>query len=488
MEDAIRLVLNGTPVRIADAPPTLTLLEWLRGKGLTGTKEGCAEGDCGACTVAVQRAGAGGLETRALNACIMPLAMAHGASIVTVEGIASAEGNGDPHPIQREMAARHASQCGFCTPGFVMSLWARPEDAATDRQALEDRLAGNLCRCTGYGPILDAAAVSAPETDAARDREAEAALAASLGAIGPLDMRVDGRRIIVPHDEASFADAVAEHPDARIIAGATDVGLWITKRLYDPATVIFAGEVGELKTIAVEGDALMVGAAVTHAQFARTVEEMAPPLGEMMRRFGGLQVRSAGTVGGNIANGSPIGDLPPAMIAAGATLSIGKAGSCRSMALEDYFIDYGKQARDPGEYVRSLCVPLDGLSRLTCHKVSKRFDSDISAVLAAFALWVEDGVVQKARIAFGGMAATPRRAPRAEAALIGHRYDETAVRNAQAALAEDFTPISDMRASATYRMRVAQNLLMRDFLERTEPETRTRLAGGAVARLAGRAA
>jgi len=480
-ESVIRFVVNGRATTLA-APPTLTLLEYLRGKGLTGTKEGCAEGDCGACTVAVQRPTADGrLETRALNSCIMPVAMVHGAAVRTVEGIAGADG---PHPIQREMADRHASQCGFCTPGFVMSLWARPPGAPTDRQALEDRLAGNLCRCTGYGPILAAAEASAAEADAARDAAAETALALQLGAIGPLDMVVGRHHVIVPHDEATFAEAVASYPKARIIAGATDVGLWITKTLYDPQTTIFAGGVRELTFIGIEEDRLMVGAAVTQETFARTVAGISPSLGEMMRRFGGLQVRSAGTVGGNIANGSPIGDLPPALIAAGATLSIGKAGTRRLMPLEDFFIAYGKQDLDPGEYVRGVHVPLDGLARLTCHKISKRFDSDISAAMLAVALDLEGDTVRAARIACGGMAATPRRARKAEAALTGRPFTREAIADAQAALAADFQPISDLRASAEYRMKVVQNLLLRDFLERTGSDTPTRLAGAAGAGLA----
>ena len=330
----IRFVLNGAPVGVADAAPTLTLLEWLRARGLTGTKEGCAEGDCGACTVALRTPSAGGLSTRAVNACIMPLAMAHGAEVVTVEGIC----RDGLHPVQREMAERHASQCGFCTPGIVMSLWCRAPGEGAERQATEDRLAGNLCRCTGYGPILEAAREAAAEADARADPAADAAMAERLAAVGPLDMTVDGRRVIAPRAEADFAAAVAAHPGATIVSGATDVGLWITKRLFDPPVMILAHRVEELRAIAVEDDALVVGAAVTHAEFARAVERRSAGLAELMRRFGGLQVRNAGTVGGNIANGSPIGDLPPALIAAGAVLSVARQGSRRHLPLEDYFI------------------------------------------------------------------------------------------------------------------------------------------------------
>lgn len=475
----IQMVVNGTPVTVDDAPPTLTLLEWLRSNAMTGTKEGCAEGDCGACTIALRIVKDGALVTRPVNACIMPLAMAHGAAVVTVEGISS-----PMHPVQREMATRHASQCGFCTPGFVMNLWSRPQGEPTDRQSLEDRLAGNLCRCTGYGPILDAAQNAAEDADALTDPAADAALVDTLSTIGPLRTDVDGRTVIIPTTEADLAAALGEHPDATLISGATDVGLWITKSLFDPTVAIFFHRVAALQTISEDGKHLTVGAGVRLADLHSAVAPRHPALAELLRRFGGLQVRSAGTVGGNIANGSPIGDLPPALIAAGATLSLASKTGERTLPLEDFFIAYGRQDRTRGEYVRAVHIPLEGLAHLTCHKVSKRFDSDITAVLACFALTVQDGVVTNARLAFGGMAGTPARARHAEAALTGRRYDKASIAAAATALAGDFTPMDDQRASARYRLMVAQNLLRRDFLERTEPGTATRLSGSAIDPLA----
>jgi xanthine dehydrogenase small subunit len=476
---SIDFVLNGDPVSVTGVPPTTTLLEWLRARGLTGTKEGCAEGDCGACTVALRAPDGGKLDTRAVNACIMPLPMFHGTDVVTVEGICR---NG-LHPVQREMADRHGSQCGFCTPGIVMSLWCRDAGEAADRQATEDRLAGNLCRCTGYGPILEAARAAADEADLLRDPSAEAERAAALADAPPLAYEADGRRFLAPHDEAAFADALAEHPDATILSGATDVGLWITKRLFDPETIVYTGRVADFQGIVRERDSLVVRAAATHSAFMDAVAGLSPGLAEMMRRFGGRQVRNAGTVCGNIANGSPIGDTPPALIAAGAMLELGHKRGRRTLPLEDYFVSYGRQDRHPGEYVRAVHVPVEGLRRLTCHKVSKRFDSDITAVLACIALRIEDGIVDEARIAFGGMAATPRRALHAESQLLGRPFERAEIENAAAALADDFSPITDLRASADYRLKVAQNLLRRDFIERTSPGTPTRLAGSAIARV-----
>ncbi len=339
-----------------------------------------------------------------------------------------------------------------------------------------DRLAGNLCRCTGYGPILEAAEAAAPQTD--RLRPAAAPTASHPSPVGALDYAAGGRRYIAPTTESALAEAIAAHPEATILSGATDVGLWVTKSLFDPPVIISTRNVAALATIETRGDTLVVGAGVRLEAFSRHIVE-APGLAELMRRFGGLQVRNAGTVGGNIANGSPIGDLPPALIAAGATLELGHKNGARTLPLEDFFIAYGKQDRRAGDYVRAVHVPLAGLARLTCHKVSKRFDSDITAVLGCFALDVADGLVTDARLAFGGMAATPKRAKAAEAALIGHPYDAESVARAADALTEDFTPLSDQRASAAYRMAVARNLLKRDFIERTTPGTATRLARAA---------
>ncbi|WP_226580070.1 xanthine dehydrogenase small subunit [Acuticoccus sediminis] len=464
MSATIDFTLNGAPRSVAGLPPTTTLLEYLRAAGLTGTKEGCAEGDCGTCTVAVRDA-AGTL--RAVNACIMLLPMAHGCAVTTVEGL-------EDHPIQREMADRHASQCGFCTPGFVMSLWAREPGEPADRQAITDRLAGNLCRCTGYGPIIEAAEVSAPAADALRSGETAAPARPAPG----LDYEADGRRYIAPTTEAAFAEAAASHPEATILSGATDVGLWVTKRLFDPPAIISTRSVAGLDAIEERGGTLVVGAGARLSAFARAIAGTAG-IAELMRRFGGLQVRNAGTVGGNIANGSPIGDLPPALIAAGATLELGHRDGGRTLPLEDYFIAYGRQDRRPGEYVRAVHVPLAGLARLACHKVSKRFDSDITAVLGAFALTLDGGTVRDVRLAYGGMAAIPKRAAAAEAALSGRPYTAETVAAAAEALAEDFSPISDMRASSAYRLTVARNLLKRDFIERTDPAVATRLARAA---------
>ncbi len=479
MSDAIRFLLNGAAVEVRDAAPTTTLLDWLRAeRRLTGTKEGCAEGDCGACTVAVREIGPDGrLRTLPLNACIQLLPMMHGREVVTVEALAAPDGR--LHPVQRAMAELHGSQCGFCTPGFVMSLWAGARNGAdAEPAALCDLLAGNLCRCTGYGPILAAAEAALPEGRA--DWETPDAAAAerlrALGGARHLAYEAGGRRFLAPTDLDAFAELAAEHPEATILGGATDVGLWVTKDLFDPETILWTGRVAALREIRERGGALEIGAAATYAEAEGAVAAHWPDFARMIRRIGAEQVRAAGTIGGNVANGSPIGDTPPALIAAGATVVLRHGRARRELPLEDFFLDYRKQDRRPGEFVEALRVPLpEEPGRLGCHKVSKRFEQDITAVCGCFDVAVEGGVVTAARLAYGGMAGVPKRARAAEAALVGRPWTEATVRAAMAALSDDFAPMTDQRASAEYRMTVARNLLLRHFLERAQPGAAPRL-------------
>ena len=483
MDNTIRFILNGETVEISDLPPATTLLNWLRyRRGLTGTKEGCAEGDCGACTVAVRELdGAGDLVTKPLNACIQLLPMLHGKEVVTVERLASPEGV--LHPVQAALSECHGSQCGFCTPGFVMSMWtAYHTEDKPDLARTNDLLAGNLCRCTGYGPIVQATAESYERPRAAWD-DADAGAAAGrrlaeLGADGALDYAADGRRFRAPVTLDAFAALVEAHPEATILSGATDVGLWVTKHAFDPVEVIYTGRVAGLREMREADGQLWIGAGVTYRAARARIAALYPDIGELIRRIGATQVRAAGTIGGNIANGSPIGDMPPALIAAGATLVLRKGAERREMALEEYFIDYGKQDRQPGEFVEGvrLPVPQDG-GRLRCYKLTKRFDQDITAVLGCFDVVIADGMVSAARLAYGGMAGVPKRAAHAEAALVGQPWTEITVRAAMAAVEQDFTPMTDMRASAAYRMQGARNLLMKYFIETTQPGTATRLVG-----------
>lgn len=447
--------LNGTPVRVSVDAPTRTLLDWLREtRGLTGTKEGCNEGDCGACTVMVtDEAG-----SRALNACILFLPQLDGKAVRTVEGISGPKG--EPHPVQQAMIDHHGSQCGFCTPGFVVSMATAHLNGATDH---DDQLAGNLCRCTGYAPIIRAAkaAQSAPVPDwmqADRDFILAKILPGGEGeARGGQAAPLPG---VHPRTSDELAAWYQANPDATLIAGATDVGLWVTKQLRDLSPVAFLSGVTDLRQIEDRGDSLRIGAGVTIADLRRAVGTRFPSFGELLRRYSSEQVRNAATIGGNIANGSPIGDGPPALIALGATLHLRRGDTRREMPLEDFFLDYRKQDRQPGEFVEAVTIPSEA-PNLRCYKLSKRFDQDISAVCGCFNLTVAEGVITAARIAFGGMAGTPKRARAVEAGLIGKPMTPETAEEVAALMAQDFTPLSDMRASAAYRLTSAQNMLRR---------------------------
>ncbi|WP_341914366.1 xanthine dehydrogenase small subunit [Ferrovibrio terrae] len=466
MSEPVRFVSRGQVVTVApDVPHTMTVLEYLRTRlRRTGSKEGCAEGDCGACTVVVAEAGDDGrLKHRAVNACILFVHQLDGKALFTVDDLAEAE---TLHPVQQAMVDSHGSQCGFCTPGFVMSLFAyyKSHDRADD-SSLKDALAGNLCRCTGYRPILEAGHRMFDAGTADRFAPQEAALAAQLGSLARSRMlqhsTPDGS-FLAPRSSDELADTLATLPEGEswILAGGTDVGLWVTKQHRVPRNIVSLGRVAELQRITDQGDAIEIGASVTYSDAFGAIESLHADFARMVRRLGSAQIRNSGTLGGNIANGSPIGDSMPALIALGATLKLRSKAGSREMALEDFFLAYRKTALQPGEFVESVTVRKPGTnSRFGVYKLSKRFDQDISAVLAAFHVVLEGDTVQSARLAFGGMAGTPARAKLAETALTGRRFTPAEIEPAVAALTADFTPMSDMRASAAYRLLAAQNLL-----------------------------
>ncbi len=476
MSEPVRFVSRGQVVTVApDVPHTMTVLEYLRTRlRRTGSKEGCAEGDCGACTVVVADAGTdGGLRHRAVNACILFVHQLDGKALFTVDDLAE----GDKlHPVQQAMVDAHASQCGFCTPGFVMSLFGyfKAHDKVDDN-SLKDALAGNLCRCTGYRPILEAGAkmYDANGSGGRDDRFApqETALLKQLAVLKRermLDHSTPAGSFLAPRSAVELAETLARLPagESWMLAGGTDVGLWVTKQHRVPRSIVYLGRVAELQQITDHGDRIEIGAGVTYTDAFDAIETLHPAFARMVRRLGSLQIRNSGTLGGNIANGSPIGDSMPALITLGATLKLQSKAGTREMPLEDFFLAYRKTALAAGEFVASVTVQKPAKSsRVGIYKISKRFDQDISAVLAAFHVMLEGEVVKSARLAFGGMAGTPTRAKRAETLLNGKRFTPEEIEPAVAALADDFTPMSDMRASAQYRLLAAQNLLRKFCVE-----------------------
>jgi xanthine dehydrogenase small subunit len=482
MGDDIRFLLNGERVDAAGVSPQTTLLEFLRDeRRLTGTKEGCAEGDCGACTVVLAERDVRGVAWKPVNACIRLLPSVDGKAVFTVESLAAADGR--PHPVQRALVDCHASQCGFCTPGFAMSLFGLYKSAREpSRRAIEDALSGNLCRCTGYRPIVDAAQhmYRLPPADGWRgpgvaadgsrmltqEDEHIAGALAMLERDRALEYEHDGQRWSAPRTADEVAAACAKRPKARIVAGMTDVALLVTKQHRTLDDVIYVGDVRDLAEIDESADAFAIGAAVSLTGAAAALNREWPELEEAWQRFASVPIRNSATLIGNIANGSPIGDSMPALLALDARVVLRGEGGEREIALDAFYPGFRKTARDPGEFIAAVRIPRRPPALvLRAYKIGKRFDQDISAVFVCFALTLDGGVVRRARIGCGGVAAVPARARGTEAALEGAAWNAVTAERAAATLASEFTPIDDLRASAAYRREVLGNLLLRLFRE-----------------------
>ena len=451
---------------LRDIDPTMTVLEYLRGpERLCGTKEGCAEGDCGACSVVlVDQQGC----CQAVNACILFVTSLDGKQLLTVEHLTASDGT--LHPVQQAMVDHHGSQCGFCTPGFVMSLFALQTEAKPDRAAINEALAGNLCRCTGYRPIVDAAL----EVCTGHHTPPTVTLPVPQGTLA---LTHGDKRSFSPRCGDELAHILLDHPQAVIVAGGTDVGLWVTKQHRALPLTVALDAAADLREVIETADTIQIGAAATYGDALPALEKHFPDFGAMIRRIGSRQIRNRGTIGGNIANASPIGDTPPALLALDASLVLRVGDSRRTVKLNDFFPGYRRTILAPSEFIERIDVPIPRPGELfRCYKVSKRFDQDISAVCAAFRLTLEAGIVRDIRIGFGGMSATPARATPVEEALIGCPWTASTIQAAQSAMDNAFSPLSDMRASAAYRRTVARNLLLKCFVETSEEAAVTRLA------------
>ena len=470
-DNTIRFILDGEVIEVAGIDPTRTVLQFLREDlRRKGTKEGCAEGDCGACTVVIAEAGDEGITHRAVNACIQFLPTLDSKTLFTVESLA---GDGDLHPVQEALVRQHGSQCGFCTPGFVMSMFALYEQNANpSRQEIDDALAGNLCRCTGYRPIISAATEmhSLPRRTIPVDEEA----LRQIQRDAMLVVEHWGKRFFAPRSTDELAAVCAENPEATILAGGTDIGLWVTKQHRDLKTIIYTGNVSELCDIVVDEQGIDIGAAASLSDAMQVIVEHYPGLEELFRRFASPPIRNAGTLGGNIANGSPIGDSMAALMVIDTSLILRLGEVEREVLLSDFYHDYMVNDLQSGEFVSRIRIPLpDDGAIVRSHKWSKRFDQDISAVCTAYRLVTDGNAVTSFRMACGGLAATVRRASKTEAVVNGQPWSAETVEAACDALAEDFAPISDMRASADIRLLACQNLLRRFFAESADESLET---------------
>ena len=457
---AVEFLLNGKRHRVDDVPPTTTVLDWLRGHArLTGTKEGCAEGDCGACTIAIGREIDGTLQYQAVNSCLMMLPQIARCAVLTVEGLAAP--NGALHPVQQAMIDTDATQCGFCTPGFVMAMFAFHQGGeGVEDRIIHEALAGNLCRCTGYRSIVEACrqAARAPRIDAGNG-DAAGALAAL-----PVcrDYRAGEQVFLRPGSLAALFAAMAEIPDALLLGGGTDLGLRVSKDRERIPAVISLATVAELQRINVAADALELGGGVTYTQALPHIDRHFPAFGALFRRIGSRQIRNLGTIAGNLVTASPIGDTIPCLIALAATVTLASASGERAMPVESFITGYRKTALRPGEVIAAVRIPLLAQdTRFSTYKLSKRFDQDISTVVAAFQLERRNGHVHQLRAAFGGMAERVMRAKNVEAAVAGRPWNIDTLTNIDVALARDFNPMTDHRGGAAYRLRAAANLLRR---------------------------
>lgn len=459
----LRFNLNGEWVEESALAPTTTLLRYLRDvRGLTGTKEGCAEGDCGACTVAlVERDASGRPVFRAVNACLLFLPMLQGKHVFTVEALYT----DSAHPAQLALAEALGSQCGYCTPGVVMSMFEATYRADLDAPwKLDDQLAGNLCRCTGYRPIRDAAQKVA-------GTQPHDAFQVLLPRAGPTSMALgyqgEGQSFATPVTLAQLWDALEAHPDVRVIAGGTDLALEVTKRHAKLSRLVSLEGLEALKALTETSTAFVIGAGVTVAELEDYTATRLPPVHRMTRYFGARQIKHRATVGGNLCNASPIGDLAPVLVSLNATAVLQSRGGLRRVPLEDFFVAYRKTVLQRAEVLVAVEVPkLAAGARAVSYKVSKRRELDISTVSAGLFVTVDERqLVTQARLAFGGMAATVKRATAVESALLGQVWSRESVQRAAASLEKDFTPLTDSRGSAPYRMLVAKNLLTGFFDE-----------------------
>jgi xanthine dehydrogenase small subunit len=465
----IKFLLNQSETSVDQIDPNTSVLDYLRDNlNRTGTKEGCASGDCGACTVVIAEVEENKLFYRSANACITNIGSLHGKQLITVEDLKT---NNQLHAVQQAMVDCHGSQCGFCTPGFIMSMFAlRKNNTTADEHKINESLGGNLCRCTGYRPIVDAAKQLFEKPQDDQFDHTEDSVIKQLNTINseqPLGSLSDSnKQFFSPTSSSELANLLNHYSEAKLLAGGTDLCLEFTQFLRDAHILIYTGRVKDLATIELNDKSLVLGAAVTFSHAADHLIALYPDLKELIERLGSLQVRNQATIAGNIGNASPIGDMPPVLIALGAELDLRKEDKRRTISIEEYFLKYKVTALKKSEFIEKIIIPRpDPLADFKVYKISKRLEDDISATCGAFSIKIDQGAVSAIKIAFGGMAEIPKRAKHCEQALLNQPWNSQSIERAMVELKKDFTPISDFRASADYRLEVSKNMLRRLYLE-----------------------
>ena len=464
---ALQFSINGRITDVEAVPPTTTLLDYLReNQGLTGTKEGCAEGDCGACTIVLAETIKGYTRYNAVNSCLLMLPQISGKHVITVEGLGSGAKKALLDPVQKAMVKTDGTQCGFCTPGIIMALYAfRQSDKSSTDPIIHDNLAGNLCRCTGYRPIVEAAREVGAVSP---DKEIFDQLPATS------EYKVDHQTFYTPKNIEELINVYHTNPNAKLLCGGTDIGLLVSKDRQKFKKVIYTGHVNELLQIIETKTNITFGAAVTYSNLLPFIEKLFPALATLFTRIGSAQIRNVATIGGNIATASPIGDTLPCLIALNATIILCSHVGERKLPAEEFFLDYRKTALNDGEFIKAIQIPkLGDAQEFRTYKISKRYDQDISAIIGAYWIELDDKIVSRARIAYGGMASTPKRGVKCEEALIGKPWNARSLRACSAMVAFDFQPISDLRASRNYRLKVAANLFDRLYQDITDPSQLT---------------
>lgn len=485
-ENSIQFLLNNELKVIDDCDPNMTVLQYLRQQqGRKGSKEGCASGDCGACTVVLGElsiaATTKDIHYKSVNACITFLPVLHGRQLLTVEDLSQGK---QLHPVQQAMVDCHGSQCGYCTPGFVMSLFSLKKNGIQDAENIDAEinhaLSGNLCRCTGYRAIIDAAKQVCLQQDEDQFAQNKANTIKTLSNIGAQQATVhvqkNGKRLYLPNTLAELSQLMSQYPQAKLLAGGTDLALSVTQAMNEIATILYLGNILQLTHISDTDQAIKIGAAVSYQTCYPLIQAQYPEFANMLNRLGSAQVRNLGTLGGNIGNASPIGDVAPVLLVLNGKLTLRQQQNQRQIALSEFFIDYKVTCLQQGEFIENIEIPkADNNYQLKVFKISKRLDDDISTVLGCFYVRLNGNTIADVRIAFGGMAGIPKRATHAEQVLIGQQNNQQTIEAAMQALAQDFSPLSDVRASSGYRMQVAKNLIKKCFYELQHPQIAMRV-------------